>query len=53
MKRHLIFHLFLIAKSFAFGQNCKCDSTFQVVKYNIETNYAGWFDKTKQMDKNK
>lgn len=48
-KLTLILLLFFIqAKSF--GQNCNCDSTFQIVKHHIESNYAGWFDKTKQFD---
>lgn len=53
MNRLILTLIFPLAQSISFGQNCKCDSTFQIVKYHIETNYAGWFDKTKQFDKNK
>lgn len=53
MNRLILSLLFFIVRTIAFGQNCKCDSTFQIVKHHIETNYAGWFDKTKQFDKAK
>lgn len=51
MNRLILSFLFIIAQEISFGQNCNCDSTFQIVKYHVETNYAGWFDKTKQFDK--
>ena len=50
MKIYISF-AFLFLTTFSFGQSCNCDSTFQIVKYHIETNYAGWFDKSKQFDK--
>ncbi|MDP1816322.1 MAG: S41 family peptidase, partial [Leadbetterella sp.] len=42
---------FFIVQTNLFGQNCNCDSTFKIVKYHIEHNYAGWFDKNKQFVK--
>ncbi|MFZ1498052.1 MAG: S41 family peptidase, partial [Saprospiraceae bacterium] len=51
MNRLILFLLFFNVHTIAFGQNCKCDSTFQIVIYHIETNYAGWFDKIKHFDK--
>lgn len=53
MNRPILIVLFFFIQAKSFGQNCKCDSTFQIVKYHIESNYAGWFDKTKQFDKEK
>ncbi|MCX6317061.1 MAG: S41 family peptidase [Bacteroidetes bacterium] len=53
MNRFLIVvSLFLISAK-SFSQQCNCDTIFQRVKYNIENNYAGWFDKIKQFDKAK
>lgn len=49
--RKLIFIVFLFSSSICLGQYCKCDSTFHIVKYHIETNYAGWFDKINQFDR--
>ncbi len=53
MNRLIVFFLFFIVQTNLFGQDCNCDSTFKIVKYHIENNYAGWFDKTKQFDKSK
>lgn len=50
MKKYISIALLLLT-TFSYGQTCNCDSTFQIVKYHIETNYAGWFDKSKQFDK--
>lgn len=51
MNRLILFFLFFIVQTNLFGQNCNCDSTFKIVKYHIENNYAGWFDKNKQFVK--
>lgn len=50
MKKYISIAL-LFLTTFSYAQTCNCDSTFQIVKYHIETNYAGWFDKSKQFDK--
>jgi hypothetical protein len=31
------------------AQNCDCSSTFQKIRYHVENNYAGWFDKISQL----
>ena len=48
MKQLIVICLCLIGSTNAFAQNCNCDSTFKIVAYHIENNYAGWFDKNKQ-----
>lgn len=51
MNRFLLFVLFHFVSALSFGQQCNCDRTFKIVKYHIENNYAGWFDKNKQFSK--
>ena len=44
MKQLIVICLCLIGRTqTAFAQNCNCDSTFKIVAYHIENNYAGWF----------
>lgn len=51
MQRFLILTFIFFFYTVSYAQSCNCDSTFQIVKYQVETNYAGWFDKTKTFDK--
>ncbi len=46
MRIFLIASLILFLQTNSISQNCKCDSTFIIVKTLVENNYAGWFDKT-------
>lgn len=51
MNKSFFLALLFVPQANSFAQNCNCDSTFKIVKYHIESNYAGWFDKTRQFDK--
>lgn len=53
MKRLIVVVSLFFIYTNSFSQHCNCNTIFQQVKYNIETNYAGWFDKIKQFDKAK